>query len=589
MDAFLETLKNIGPARLALMLFTLFGLFIFFIFIAVRSSAPTMTLLYGDLSASDSTEIAAKLDLSGINYRLSSDGKQVHVVHKEVGRARMLLASEGLPSNGTIGYEIFDKKQSFGTTNFVQNINQLRALEGELARTISTLEAVRTARVHIVLPERELFSRDDRQATASVFVNIRNQSQIGPEQILGMQHLVAAAVPQLKPHNIAIIDANGNLLAKAGEQEGKATTASSATDMRAKYEQRMAQEIEDMLSRIVGHGKVRATVTADLDFNMTTRNAEIYDPEGQVVRSTQNVSEEEIDNTGASANAVTVQNNLPGLPNQGAGDAGAPGSSNTRNEEVVNYEITKTIENTVTESGEVQRLSIAVIIDGKYVEDKEAMDAARAAAEEEGEEVDEETEAEPILKYEPRNDNEMAQIRRLISSAVGLDEDRGDTLEVINMQFAKVEAFENLPDEDTIMGFPKAAIIDMAETATLSIVAILIILLVLRPLIGHLAQSAAATIESAAEAQNAALGALPPGVEAPQLPPPGAEGADAAALAAGTFAGTEGEGSELDSMLDMSQVEGRVKASSIQKVSDLIDSHPNETVAVIRNWMSQEG
>lgn len=573
MDSFLDTLKSLGPARLGVMLMTLFGLVVFFIFIAVRSSAPNMNLLYAGLSPADSTEIAAKLDLSGIPYQLSVDGTQVNVGSGDIAKARMLLAEEGLPRNATFGYELFDKKQSFGTTSFEQNINRLRAMEGELARTIGTIDSVRSARVHLVLPQRELFSRESRPASASVFLNLRNATSVGPEQIQAIQHLVAAAVPQLKSTNVAIIDGDGNLLARGEEGEGGKTSAQTGQSVRQNFENNMVRSIEDMLAKVVGYGKVRATVTADLNFDVLSRNSEIYDPDGQVVRSTQSITEENVDNTGANANAVTVQNNLPGLP--GAGGAGGEtvvGIENSRTEEVTNYEITKTVETLVRESGEVNRLSVAVLVDGRYEPDTTVQKPEDA-----GENW------QPPMKYVPRSAEELKQIETLVKTAIGYDESRGDTVEVVNMQFTGVDFFNEPVNDDLIMGFEKQDLLGIAETLTLSIVAVLVILLVLRPLATHIATSAAGSGggDGAATPQDelALLSAQGGGQQA-QLAPPGAmpntEGADG------------DNPNELEAMIDMSQVEGKVKASSIQKISELVTNHPNETVSVIRGWMSQE-
>lgn len=556
LETFLETLRNLGPARLALMLATLFGLIIFFIFIAVRSSSPSMTLLYGDLSTADSTAIAAKLDLADVPYRLSENGDEVMVPHKDVGKARMLLAEEGLPSGGTLGYEIFDQEQPIGgNTSFRQNINQLRALEGELARTISTLSPIKNARVHLVLPQRELFSRESQPASASVFVSLRNAQLLSPDQILGMQHLIASAVPQLQPNSVTIIDSNGRMLASGtGEPEDTAVVSQRAIDMKRKYEKQMTSEIEDMIGRIVGYGKVRATVTADLDFDVITRNTESYDPESQVARSVQSISEESVENTAGGENAVTVQNNLPGLP-PGGGAGDITGSQTTRTEEISNFEISRTVESIVSESGDVQKLSVAVLVDGHYET------PATADGEEEAERV-----------YTPRTQEELDQIERLVKSAIGFDETRGDTIEVANMQFAEIEGFvDAIGTEDLMFGFQKSDVISMAETLTLSIVAILIILLVLRPLVSHIATAAQQTATEGGMTDEQAL--LAAGVPHAQLAPP-VEG------------GEGGEGD--DESIDISQVEGRVKASTIQKVTELVDSHPNETVSVIRNWMSQE-
>lgn len=564
MDSIFETLKNMGAGRLAMMLLTFFGLIIFFIFIAVRSSAPSLTLLYGDLSTADSTEIAAKLDNSSIPYKISDDGKQVSVPQKDVGKARMLLAQEGLPRKGSMGYEIFDQKQSFGTTSFQQNINQLRALEGELARTIGTIDGVRQARVHLVLPQRELFSRETQPASASVFLNLRNAASMGREQIQAIQHLVAAAVPQLKSARIAIIDQSGNLLAR-GEEDEDVASARNSDELRQKYEMRMQRSIEDMVGRIVGFGKVRATVTADLDFDVVNKSSESYNPDEQVVRSTQTVTDQSLDTTGSSSGAdVSVQNNLPGLP--GGASSGSRGSvNNNRNEETTNYEISKTVENVVRESGNIKKISVAVLVDGGYIPDPNVLRPEGAG-----------DDWMAPKKYVPRPKEELDQISNLVKSAVGFDEDRGDKVEVVNMQFVESEFSTTPIPEDKVMGFLDPRLLGVAETLALSVVAVLIILLVLRPLATHFVNSAARSGGGdggmTAQEEAALLTSQTPQA---QLAPPGG------------MMGGSGP-SELESMVDMGAVEGKVKASSVQKISELVTNHPNETISVIRQWMSTE-
>ena len=565
MDSFIETLKNLGPGRLAMMLLTFFGLLVFFIFIAVRSSTPALTLLYGGLSSSDATEIAAKLDNSGIAYSLSEDGTKISVPHKNVAKSRLLLAQEGLPHKGSMGYEIFDQKQSFGATSFQQNINALRALEGELARTIGTIDQIKSARVHLVLPQRELFSREQQPASASVFLNLRNSAGIGSEQVQAIQHLVASSVPQLKPGRVAVIDQGGTLLARGEDETGASSNARNSADLRQTYEVKLTRDIEEMVGRVVGYGKVRANVTADMNFDTVSRNSETYNPEQQVVRSSQTVEENNTDNSGASTTTtVGVQNNLPGLPGAAASSAGAPGGVKTsRNEETTNYDISKTIENLVRESGEVTKLSIAVLVDGAYTADTTAQKPKDAK-----------TDWQPPRKYVPRSKEEIEQIAALVKSAVGYDESRGDKVEVVNMPFAEAEYTETPLKDDTILGFPKTDLLGVAETIALSVVAVLIILLVLRPLATHFAVSARNAITSAQE--EAAL--LPGANQQQQLGGP--------AMMGGMLASSGP--SELDSMIDMGSVEGKVKASSVQKISELVTNHPGETVSVIRQWMSQE-
>lgn len=563
-DSFFESLKNLGPGRLAVMLATFFGLIVFFIFIAIRSSTPGMTLLYGDLSVGDSTEIAGKLDTVNIPYRLSEDGRQISVPQKDVGKARILLAQEGLPRQGSVGYEIFDQKQSFGTTSFQQNINALRALEGELARSISAIDQVRNARVHLVLPQRELFSREQQAPSASVFLNLRGNGAMGQEQIQAIQHLISAAVPRLKAANVAIIDQSGTLLAKGEEAVGPGggISAGGGVEMKQKYELRLTRAIEDMVGRVVGYGRVRATVSADLDFDVVSRNSESYNPDGQVVRSTQSTTEEGMESSGAAGGGVSVQNNLPGLPAGGA--SGGTGSRTSRTEEVTNYEISKTVESLVRESGEVKKLSIAVLVDGRYEVDKDAKKPEGVKDED----------WVPPRKYSARTQEELDKITALVKSGVGFDESRGDTIEVVNMPFAAGEAMDmTFKDDSKIMGFAKADLLNVAETVSLSIVAVLVILLVLRPLATHVTSNGGRRETGTTVQEEAALlagGAVQAQLAAPAGTPPA------------------GEQSELDTMIDMGSVEGKVKASSVQKISELVTNHPNETVAVIRQWMSQE-
>jgi flagellar M-ring protein FliF len=281
------------------------------------------------------------------------------------------------------------------------------------------------------------------------------------------------------------------------------------------------------------------------------------------VRSTQTVSEEASD-TSASSNgngAVSVANNLPGLPGAEASQAG---SKNNRTEETTNYEITKTVETLVREGGEIEKLSISVLVDGSYAPDTAAVKPKDAPADW----------AAP-LKYTPRTAEELTKIAALVKSAVGYDESRGDTVEVVNMQFAQSEMFDTSPvANDTILGFPKSDILGMAETLALSLVAILVILLVLRPLAMHFAAAARAPRAAGETGTDAPL--LAGGPQQAQLAGPGGN--------SGMISGP----SELESMIDMSSVEGKVKASSVQKISDLVTNHPNETVSVIRQWMSQE-
>ncbi|MCI5060235.1 MAG: flagellar M-ring protein FliF [Alphaproteobacteria bacterium] len=557
MNSFFDTIKQLGPTRLGIMGGILLLLLTFFIFISMRASSPDYSLLYNDLASTDSSAIAAKLEEVQIPYQVSEDGSRVTVPDNDVGRARMLLAEAGLPNGGSMGYELFDNQSGFGTTNEVVNLNKVRALEGELSRTISSLDPVRSARVHLVLPRRELFSRESQPASASVAIGLRPGSQLNNDQVMAVQSLIASAVPQLKPENVSLIDQAGNLLARGGEEQ-ESLASLKADEMRLKYEQRLTRAVEDLVGRIVGYGKVRANVTADLNFDRVSTNEELFDPESQIARSLQTIEESNIERDANEEN-VSVENNLPAVGNDLFFDA-APSLESSRLEETTNFEISKTTRSLIREVGEVRRLSVAVLVDGTY------------AADEEGNQ-----------NYQPRSDAELDQIAALVRSAIGYDANRGDTLEVVNMQFAEIEVSDT-PFDNTLFGFDKNKLLDTAEIITVAIMIILVVLLVIQPMIGRLLNPDGEKDEERdLETELLTDGGLKPALEGP----------------AGETGGTVNENGEFEptqlddetineGMIDVQSVQGKVKASSVKKVEDIVDNYPDETVSVIRSWMTED-
>jgi len=537
---------------MAIMGGVLVGLLLFFVFVSMRISSPELKLLYDDLSSVDSSAMAGKLSEAEINFDITPDGKRIMVSSDQVGQARMLLAKEGLPNGGSLGYELFDQQSGFGTTNFVQNVNQVRALEGELARTIGSLEGIRSARVHLVLPQRELFSRESRPASASVFMSLRPGAQLKSEQILSIQSLVASAVPQLKTESVSIIDNNGNLLARGGDNDETMLTV-KAEEMRRAYERRLTQAVEDIVGRVVGYGRVRANVTADLNFDRISTNEEVYDPESAVLRSSQVVEENNVEREAPSGD-VSVQNNLPGV----AGDLFVdpkPALESNRLEETTNFEISRTVRSLVREVGEVNRLSVAVLVDGTYSKGVKGEDGK----------IGPDT-------YNPRDQEELDQIAALVRSAIGYDVSRGDVLEVVNMQFADIDANDALLEEELLFGFERSDLLDAVEIITVAIMIILVILLVIQPMVGRLLATEGPQLEDDLEAQLLTGRPLGPALEGPdrttEFEPPAP--------------------AEDESLIDMTQVEGKVKASSVKKVEDIVENYPSETVSVLRSWMSSE-
>jgi len=550
-NGLLATLRNLGPARLGavgLVLATTIG---FFVFLSGRLATPSYGLLYGDLDLRDSGQIVQKLDAMNVPYQLRGDGAQILVPTDQVARLRVAMAETGLPHGGSVGYEIFDKSEALGTSNFVQNVNHLRALEGELARTIGSIAAVQGARVHLVLPKRELFSRERQEPSASIVLKTRGGDRLGKTQVGAIQHLIAAAVPGLHPGRVSIVDSEGNLLARGIEDAGGQSGGGNSDEVQVSTETRLSRSVEDMLERSLGPGKVRAEVHAEMDFDRITTNSESYDPNGQVVRSTQTTSEQS-DSSDSGEQPVTVANNLPETQSNKSASGGGR-TKNGRNEETVNYEITKTVKSHVREGGSIKRLSVAVLVDGTYAV---AADGSKT--------------------YQPRPADELKQLTTLVRSAIGFNADRGDTVEVVNLRFITPEE-PAVAAPDGYFGMSKSELLRAGEPVALAIVGLLVMLLVVRPLIGRILEAASTAPRNALSGPEGqrlltgpvgtAVAGVPTGVPAMAVP--------------------TGSPDAVDQMIDISQVEGRVRASSIKKIGEIVEKHPEEAVAIVRSWMYQ--
>jgi flagellar M-ring protein FliF len=556
-----QLLQSLGTVRLAILGSVAVGLIALIMFMATRIGSADYALLYGNLEPEDSGSVVSKLEALNIPYKLNSNGRDIMVPSDKVARARLDMAQDGLPNGGSVGYEIFDNSDAFGTTSFVQNVNLIRALEGELARTIRAIKTVGSARVHLVLPKRQVFSREKREATASIVLKLKGRLQ--EEQITAIQHMVAAAVPTLAVNRISIVDDKGNLLARGDGKDNPGNGFGSQTEfLRATHEARLRDQIENLLERSLGQGNVRVQVSALMDFDQKTVKSETYDPDGQVVRSTQTVEESSsASDSEAAPEGVTVANNLPEA-DAAAGAAGGSANEANRIEETVNYEISKTITTEVREVGLVRRLTVAVLVNGLSAQD-----------------------AEGKATYEPLNEEALEQVARLVRSSIGYDEERGDVVEVVNMPFVEVVApdFGDEVTDDTIfLGFNKQDLFRMGEMAVLAIVAVLALLLVVRPLLNR-----ALTADTTGNALAGPAGAV--GAIAGAGGIPGEAGGSMGALE-----GPAGEGgnplqsetlTELDEMIDIAKVEGQVKTSALNKVGEIVEKHPDEAVAILRNWL----
>ncbi|MEZ5758058.1 MAG: flagellar basal-body MS-ring/collar protein FliF [Emcibacteraceae bacterium] len=577
MNGLAEFFRTLGAPRLAAMATVALITIGFFAFLTMRLSTPQMSLLFSGLDLADSSQIVQNLEGQNIPYELVGDGSTILVPKDRVSRLRMDIAAQGLNTGGSVGYEIFDNQDNLGTTSFVQNINSLRALEGELARTINSIDQVSSSRIHLVLPQRRLFSNESREGSASIFIKTRG-GRLGRGQIIAIQNLVAAAVPELNQERISIVDQQGSLLARSSPEGEVGSLATSIEEKKISLENRLRTQIEELIAKTVGQGKVRAEVTAELDMNRTTSNSETYDPDGAVVLSTTTREKSSTDVQNAEEDqAISVANNLP---NAGIAEDTGPDiqsqNNSSESEEVTNYSISKTISTQVNEAGSVRKLSVAVLVDGRY---------------QGGETADDGT-VTPIT-YQPRSDAEITQIEELVKSTIGFDETRGDTVSVINMEFAPID-YGEAEVEKSMFDLANIDIMRVAEIATLFIVSVLLILFGLRPLISYMMTSQSG---DGMPRQAQLAGAVAPGAGyAPQQQITGYDQQQAALappappplpvrredrISAREVAQQQG----MEAAIDVAAVEGRIQATTLKKVGELVERHPDESVAVVRSWL----
>ncbi len=354
--------------------------------------------LYSDLPVDEAGEVTARLDEMGVDYKLSDGGTAIKIPSSKVYQTRINLASQGLPTGGSKGYSIFDKT-NLGMTDFIQKVNYRRALEGELARTISDIEEVRAARVHIVIPEKRLFAEDQEETTASVVLKLAGSGSLGKRQLSGITHLVASSVEGLEAQNITVIDNWGNLLSSVHGGDPMISLSATQLEMKKSVESYLEGKAQSILSSALGNSRAVVRVDAELDFDKVSRTMERYDPENTAVRS-----EERMESRLSDSSRTT------GLDTAQAG-------GNELNERIItNYEVSKTIETVASAVGNIKKLSVAVMIDGRY--------------------RDVETENGDIQnQYIPRDSAELSQLSSIVQRAVGFDSNRNDEFSIVNLQF----------------------------------------------------------------------------------------------------------------------------------------------------------
>ena len=544
MGGFTAALQKFGIGRLAAVLGVAAGVAAVLVAVMLRVGQAPDALLYSNLDLREASEISAALDQAGIKYSSKGDGSTIFVSRDEVGTARLLLAGKGLVTSGSVGYEIFDNQSVLGQTEFQQNLNEQRALQGELSRTIMSMRGITSARVHITMPRREMFQAAATDPTAAVVVGVGGRD-LSADQVRAIRNVVASSVPNLKPEKVTVTDQSNRTLAAGSEDSG--FTSANAEAAKATTESQLQTRIKDIVEGVVGAGAARVQVTADIDHSRSTTQEQKFDPDGQVVRSTSTNGSQSQDTTGQADGGVTATNNIPGGQ---APNATPVGSTNSENTETTNYEISNTTTTTVKEPGEVKKLSVSVAVDGKYT----------PAADGKGEPT-----------YAPRTPEEVQQIKTLVAAAVGIDETRGDKIEVVNVRFNREPSAAPGADEGSSMfNFDKNDIMRGVELLVLLVTGLLLIFFVVRPLLktasggGGVPALAGANGLPVTPLDTQLVGGTLPG--APQM-----------------LAGP----SEMDQRIDIARIEGQVKASSIKKVADFVDSHPEESTAILRSWVHE--
>ena len=541
MESLTNLIDRIGLPRLAAMATVAVLMLGFFAFLIVRAQAPTLAPLYSGLTLDDSSAIITELQTLNVPYELRGEGDTILVPRDQITTLRMTLAGEGLPTRGQVGYEIFDQQSTLGATSFVQNINNVRALEGELARTIASLTRIKGARVHLVLPERELFRRERKDPSASIVLSVRGALSAG--EIRAIQHLVATAIEGLTPSRVSIVDDQGNLLASGTGDDAAGILAGEADERTLGFENRLRTRVEDMLANVVGPGRARVEVAAELDFNRSTTTQETFDPDGQVVRSTQ--TRETENQTAGLDGQVTVANELPGASQNAAPNG--PVDRGTSTEETINYEISRTTQTAVTEAGAIKRLSVAVVVDGTYVEDGSG-----------------------TLAYTPRSADEVTQILTLVRSAVGYSETRGDSVEVVNMQFAERPdlAPPGTDQNGGLFDFTRDDIMNGAEMAVTLLIALALVFFVMRPLLKKVLtpETQPLALPSAAElGQHGVVGAdgLLIAEDAPPQPPR----------------------DKTPAWVTNAKSMGETQLQTLKTVGTLVEENPKQAALIVRDWL----
>ena len=526
-----------GPKKAAVgatALVLLGGFVVLFLWAGRTTYRPLMT----NLTSEDSAAVIRVLREKKIPFRVDPSGKNIEIPPESIYDLRLELATMGLPQSSIVGYEIFDS-QALGTTSFVQKVNQKRALEGELMRTINTVKGVRRSRVHLALPQKSTFVEDEKQPTASVVLDLEPGVKLGEKQVFGIGTMIARAVEGLDINNVVIVDAEGKVLSD-NHRDPLVTVTADQIDFQRKVEEDIESRVEAILAPVVGEGRVVARVNAELDFSQVAEKTTLYDGDATAVRSVQTRQAAQNGQRPGPYGVAGVASNTPGAPPPVNDQI----TSNTnQNDSTTNYEIPQTVRETHKPTGTVKKLSVAVVVDGQRT--KEAQQDGSVLA-----------------KVTPWTPQKLEEFRSLVSGAVGVDKKRGDILEIENMEF-RTEDFEEA-SKQIAENERRSYVKNLIVYSVIGLVIVLFFLFVVRPFIKWLTENTVDSVDTF----------LPQTIEELEK-------------MSGTAAlpGLEEAVPVLPEKIDPEKVEGEMIK---EKIITLVDSNPHKAALIVRDWLKEE-
>ncbi|OPX98819.1 MAG: Flagellar M-ring protein [Syntrophorhabdus sp. PtaB.Bin047] len=432
----------------------------------------TYQTLFAGLSTEDASVVVAKLKELKVPYKLNLGGTSISVPKDKVYDVRLMLAGQNaLPGGGGVGFELFDKT-NYGMTEFMQNINYKRAIQGELSRTINQMPEVKSSRVHIAIPEKTLFTDREKDVTASVFLKLRGGKTLSKEQVAGIVHLVSGSIEGLKADNVTIVDSFGKILYKAGSSGTAVALSGQQFELQKSVEKTIEESVQSMLDRFIPANKSIIRANVELNLRKVEKVEEEFDPNKRVPTSERKSREKSLNRTAGPSGVPGVASNVPNATGRDRNTAAAAvsqtsvarGSESEREETQVTYEVSKTVKKIVEPFGDIKRLSVAIVLDGKYEKVKG----------QNGEE----------LKYSPRSQKELTDIKGIVARAVGIDEARGDKIEVLNVPFET----EGLADEKGLLDAAerKEMIFSFSKYGFYALIIAALFFFVIKPILGFL-------------------------------------------------------------------------------------------------------